>query len=313
MSIFTRRTQSAYVEQMRKFLRLPKKGFLQKMHLVPSGQKFGRAPSYVQAAVHQVEGLVNQKALRVEALDSSLGERIRLARDYALKSDTDIGRSMKVTREMVRRWRLGLNYPTNLTALADVLGVSFEWLVSGSEKALKANSTLGVRVGAEALFYRGELLALTRRVVAEWNLETVDSQPAIQHHLEKVVFENSEMAGLARKAGGRWQSVGGTLLFAPWVPIEKWELTRRKWSDAVEAIVEEELSKTEQSIYKAWAQVSRRCKEMGLSEDEFPRRITLFKRVERERLRAERFGVNLIQPVGFRSNGQAVHQARRHE
>jgi hypothetical protein len=293
MSIFMAKTQSAYVENMRKFLRIAKVGFLQEMQLVHSGKRIGRAPRYAQTAVNQIEVLVNQKALRVEAIDTSLGERIKLARDYAFKSDTDIGRNLKVSRELVRRWGLDLNRPTDLPALANELDVPYEWLASGGEMALKANSTLGVRVGAEALMYREKLLALTRQAIVELNLDIVDSQLAGLLHLEKLVFENPEMASLARKAGGRWLTFDGTLVFAPWVPIQKWELTRRKWSDDVEAIIEEELGKAGQSVYKAWAQLCLRCKMMGLAEDEFPRRITLFKRVNKERNRTERFGVNL--------------------
>lgn len=305
MSIFMKKTQSAYVEQMRRFLGMAKKGFLQRMHLVPTSVRIGKAYRFVPSALAQLEDLVNQKAMRVESPDSSLGERIRLARDYAFRTDADIGRSMKVSREMVRRWGLGKDMPTDLNALAEVLGVPLEWLISGDEKALKANSNLGARVGAQAQSCRENLRALTMQAVADLKLSAGHSEQAIQSHLDKAVFENPEMASLARKAGGRWQSVGGMLVFAPWVPVEKWTLTSRKWSDEVEAIIQEELRKSDQSIHKAWAQMSQRCKAMGLSEDEFPRRITLFKRVARMRLRTERFGVNINQPIGVRCNGRA--------
>ncbi len=41
----------------------------------------------------------------------------------------------------------------------------------------------------------------------------------------------------------------------------------------------------------------RRCTEMGLGPDDYPKRISLHKRVEKDRLRAKKFGVDLNEVV----------------
>lgn len=69
-------------------------------------------------------------------------------------------------------------------------------------------------------------------------------------------------------------------------------LSRRHWSDEVEQIIQEELA-NQHSIYAAWAALERRCRALGYKPSEYPKKISLHKRIDTEKARAEEFGVNL--------------------
>ena len=201
---------------------------------------------------------------------------------------------MGVSRELVRRWGENLNRPGDLQGLAAELEVPMEWLLHGGELALPANSHVGVRVGAEAKALREQLFALTLTKLEEIS-DHADIE-FIQAHLEWTVINNPEMATVARRAGGRWQAYGTTLVFVPWVPIEPHGLTRRYWSNEVEGIIESEMVE-KASIYGAWHALRQRCEAMGLSPDEYPTKISLYKRAEKEKQRIESFGVDLNQQI----------------
>jgi hypothetical protein len=297
MSQFDRYTSTEYVEGLRVFLGLRKEGFLKSHGFLDENAvpKKGRLPRHKDEPVDALGQLVNAKAARAEAPNgSSLGERIRIAKDYLSMTDMALSRKMGVSRELVRRWGENLNRPGDLHGLAVELDVPVAWLVHGGESALPANSHIGVRVGSETTVWREQLYSMT--------LAQLDDIPEaadvefIQAHLEWAVFNHAEMATIARRSGGRWQADGKTLVFVPWVPIEPHRLSRRYWSDAVESIIEAELVE-KASIYSAWHALRQRCEAMGLSPDEYPTKISLYKRVEKEKQRMESFGVDLNQQI----------------
>lgn len=292
MSQFDRYTTTEYVEAMRSFLDINKRNFLREYGLVDASddQRRGRAPKYPEAPIRRLEDLVNQKAARAEAADTTVGERFRIARDYMGLNDAQVARELNVSRELVRRWGEDIHRPTVMPAIAELLHVPQAWLEEGGEANLPAHSHVGVRIGEEALNWREELYGLTQKVVAD--MQDGADEAYAQARIEWAVFNEFPLARAARRAGGRWQVVSNTLLFAPWVPIPEHGLSKRFWSDEVEAIIQEELA-TKPSVYGAWEAVRARCEAMGLGEDAYPKRISLHKRVEKERARAEKFGVDL--------------------
>ncbi len=309
MSMFDRYTLTEYVEALRVFLDISKRTFLKDHGFIesdaPRGPRSGRLTKYKDEPVKAVEDLVNQKSARCEAQDTSVGERYRIARDYLGLNDAQVARELSVSRELVRRWGSDIHRPSNMPALANLLNVPLAWLEEGGEHNLPANSHLGVRVGDEGKMWREQLYGLTQALVAEIP-DNADEQYA-QAFIEVNVYNKFVLAQAARRAGGRWQLVSNTLLFAPWVPIPEHGLTKRLWSDEVEAIIQDELA-TKPSVYGAWAGLEQRCKALGLTEDQYPKRISLHKRVEKERDRAEKFGVDLNDVV---AQAVAKHTAKQ--
>lgn len=289
MSQFDKYTRTEYVETLRKFLKISKAGFLQEQGFVTErspGRK-GRLPAYEESAIKALEEKVNEKAKLAESKSTTFGERYKLARDYLGVTDAEVARQLGVSREVVRRWGLDLHLPSKVEELAAVLNVPVLWLLHGGAEKLPANSALGVRVGEENLLWREELFGLTQTILSE--LEGDLPEGYIQAYIEWMVFSNPNLAQAARKAGGRWQVYNGSLLFAPWVPIPEHELTRRFWSDEVEDIIQEELM-SKPSVYSAFKSIEKRCQEKGL---QYPKKISLHKRVSSGRERAEKFGVDL--------------------
>jgi DNA-binding transcriptional regulator YiaG len=298
MSQFDRHTTTEYVEALRKFLNVSKRNFLREAGFVenPDEPRKGRLPRYSTEPLVALEQLVNEKAARCEATDTTIGERFRIARDYKGLSDAQLGRELGVSWELVRRWGADLNRPSSVDKLAILLDVPESWLEEGGEEFLAADSHLGVRVGEEAKDWREKLYALTLGILDE--VPENDDPTFLQAYIEWAVFNKPEMAQAARRAGGRWHFLPGLPdpLFAPWVPIEEHEFGRRLWSDEVEAIIQEELTR-QSTVYGAWAAMQMRCEEMGLGPDEYPKRISLHKRIEKERNRVEKFGVNLNEQI----------------
>lgn len=320
MSLFDRYTNAEYVDAMRVFLDEPRRDFMKKAGFTANrGSDIGRLPKYDEVPLRALEDRVNAKAARCEASDTEFGERLMLARDYAGMSDSDIAKALGVSREIVRRWVANINGTSRITELAQLLSVPEAWLEKGGEQYLPANSHLGVRVGGvyfkdearkvpsfigENAIYREQLYALTQSVLSELPEEATESYT--QAFIEWAVYNRFELAQAARRAGGRWQIVSNKLLFSPWMPIQERGLTRRKWSDEVEAIIQQEMDSNE-SVFGAWAAIEAKCKALGLSEDEYPKRITLHKRVEMERKRAEQFGVDLNEVVAAAVKEHAEH------
>lgn len=296
MSQFDRYTVTEYVESLRSFLDISKRSFLRDYGFVEEADepRKGRLPKYKEEPIKALEALANAKAARAESTETTVGERFRIARDYMGLNDAQVSRDLGVSRELVRRWGADIHRPAMMDQIAELLNVPRAWLESGGEGNLPANSHVGVRVGEEALDAREQLYGLTQAVVAD--LPDNADESYAQAFIEWSVFNKFELAQAARRAGGRWQIVSNTLLFSPWVPIPEHGLSKRFWSDEVEAIIQEELA-TKPSVYGAWEGMRARCEAMGLSEDAYPKRISLHKRVEKERARAEKFGVDLNEVV----------------
>lgn len=292
MSQFDNYTKTTYVEALRIFLGLSKKNFLREAGFIKEDEppRQGRLKRYEDDPIVALELRVNEKAARAEANDTTLGERFCIARDYMGMTDASVSRAMGISREMVRRWGNNEGRPTRLPQLAELLNVPEAWLDNGGVADLPANSHIGVRVGDESKSFREQMFGLTQSLVAELPNDVEESYA--QAYIELAVFQRPELAHVARRAGGRWQLLQGNLLFAPWVPIADHGLSRRFWSDEVEAIIQEELA-TQPSVYAAWNQLKIRCEALGMTEDQYPRRISLHKRIEKERNRAETFGVDL--------------------
>lgn len=288
MSKFDFYTNTQYVQGLRRFLKLPKTNFLRTEGLtdIPATGRKGRLPRYCNAAVQTLEESVNAKARRAEISSSTgVGERYVIARDYLGTSNSEVARMLGVSRELTRLWSAGIHRPSDIVALANVLDVPAAWLEFGGEEHLPADSHIGVRVGIEALHYREQLYGMTTAVMAD--IPSGAGESHVQEFIEQSVRISPVMAQLARRAGGRWQLAGGTLLFAPWVPIQEHGLTRRYWSDEVEAMIEQELS-SKSSVYGAWHALKVRCEEKGLK---YPQLVSLHKRVGKVRERSEKFGI----------------------
>lgn len=292
MSQFHKYTSTSTVENYRKFLGESKQGFFVSHGFVRAAaiKRKGRLVKFDAEAIEALAMLVNKKAATADAPDTDLGERICLARDYKYLTDADLARQLGVSRELVRRWGENLNKPTDLSKVAETLGVPLMWLEAGGEAGLPANSCLGVRVGKASFALREQLYSMTLKHLAEIP-ETADLT-YIQACLEWVVFNHPDMAKVARQAGGRWQVQGQTLVFAPWQPIDDHGLARRFWTDEVEEIIQEELAR-QHSTYAAWSALKARCAALGMSEGSYPRKISLYKRIGQEKSRRETFGVNM--------------------
>lgn len=296
MSHFDRYSATEYVEALRSFLHISKANFLKDYGFVDESEapRRGRLPKYKDEPIRRLEAMVNEKAARCEATDTTVGERFQLARDYMGLNDSQVARELNVSRELVRRWAADVHRPTKLEELSTFLNVPLPWLEHGGVEHLPASSHLGVRVGEESENLRAQLKGMTQELILEIPDDT--DEQYWQAYIEYAVFHREELKHIARQAGGRWQTTNGVLLFAPWIPIPEHGLSRRFWSDEVEAIIQEELA-NKPTVYGAWEAMRARCEAMGMSEDEFPRRITLHKRIEKERLRLEKFGVDLNEAI----------------
>ena len=293
MSQFDKYSAAEYVDSLRVFLNKKRQGFLVENGILPEGytEKPGRAPRYVDEAVEKLENEVNLKSERAESVDITMGERIRIAKDYKGLSYGSIAKAIGVSHELVRLWGQDIHVPSDIQKLAQALDVPALWLEYGGEMNLPANSHIGVRVGQECFMCRESLYTKTMEFILSIPKNTELNYA--QAFIENKVNTTPILSKLARRAGGRWQIINGTLVFAPWVPIEAYRLTRQKWSDEVEAIIEEELA-TKSSVCGAWTSLKNRCLAMGLTEDQFPKKISLHKRVERERARIAKYGINLM-------------------
>jgi DNA-binding transcriptional regulator YiaG len=296
MSQFDKYTTTEFVESLRVFLCIKKKGFLRDYGFVDSETtpKRGRLPRYKAEAVDALIIHANEKSEWAESICTSIGERIRIARDYLSLSDASLGRNLHVSRELVRLWRADVHKPTDMSKVANALNVPLNWLETGQQDGLPANSHIGVRIGGEALKYREQLYAMTLKEIE--SLAEGADLASVQVQLEKAVHSNPQMAKLARRTGGRWQHDGKTLVFAPWVPIREHGLSRRYWSDKVESIIEAELSKVK-SVYAAWGAIQKRCADLGMTPAMYPTKISLYKRLEKVRSYQNTFGTDLNMQV----------------
>lgn len=298
MSLFERHTLTDYVEGLRVFLGESRKTFVANHGLSQRSEeamkrdpkKLGRLPRYNMDAVKKVEDLVNQKSARSEASDTTFGERFRLARDYKGLSDSDVAKHFGLSREIIRRWGIDDKPNPRNDEIAAFLDVPPQWLAQGGEQSLHASTHLGVRVGEEQEASRGMLYSLTTAALTEIPADAEDAY--VRYFLEWKVHNDPEMAKHARRAGGRWQLLNGELYFAPWQPLALPQRTNRHWSEEVEAIVQEELQ-SKATTYAAFKALEERCKALGIPEGQYPSKIALYKRIEKERDHLTKFGVDI--------------------
>lgn len=306
MSMFDAYALSRYVENLARFLRLKRAGRNRK--LFESVQQFpangrGRLPNLPPEAVIDLEERVNAKAVRADAPDTTLGERISLARDYVGLSDASIARQMGVSRELVRRWRTNTHRPRDIGRLAAYLQVPAGWLEMGGGHYLPADSHIGVLVGERARCERDRLYGMTMSLVGELSDDATESE--VRAFIERAVMTRPDLAEAARRAGGRWQAASGGLVFVPWVHVGERGLSRRYWSDEVEAMIQEELT-AKPTVYAAWHALKARCDQKGIA---YPRMISLQKRVATQRQRAERYGADLNDMIAASIGRQGCSEA----
>lgn len=293
MSQFDKYSKSKYVDGLRVFLKKKREDVLPEAGILPPSHthKRGRPSHHLnEAIVVQLEEAVNAKAAKADAADNTVGERIKLAMDYKVLSAAQVAKVMGVSRELVRLWGENLYRPVDIAGLATVLEVPAGWLEFGGAQHLPANSHLGVRVGQESFDCRESLYAKTMDLIP--SIPESAGLEYAQALIESRVHTDPTLANLARKAGGRWQVLNERLVFAPWVPIEPYKLTRRKWSDEIEALVVEEIA-SKPSVYGAYAALKKRCEAMGLKPSQYPSKISLHKRVEKECDRTFKYGLNI--------------------
>lgn len=291
MSQFDRYTQTEYVEALRAFMGYPKRTFLRDHGFITETRlpRSGRLPRYEDAAVRALEEKVNAQAKAIESA-TTFEECYLGARAYKGVSDLAVAQAVGVSRELVRRWSLGQHRCTRVAEVAEFLGVPEGWLAQGGQDKLPANSHIGVRVGEVSRDWRERLFGAMQGIVGE--LPEGSTEDYARAFIEWKIFNDKELSRISRWAGGRWQLADGMLLFSPWVPLPARESMRRLWSDEVETIIAEELA-SKPSVYGAWKAVRERCLAKGLSENDFPKKISLHKRIEKEREQAQQFGVNL--------------------
>lgn len=285
--MFEKDSKESYLKAMLRFLRASRAHF----DLEGVGSGNSQAKRTRQAVTSEllgaVEAEVNKKSSHVESLDTSFGERYRLARDYAGLRDAEIARRLDVSREIVRRWSNDLARPrvTRLADLAMLLEVPVSWLGAGSISQLAADSHLGVRVGADRTSWKETLHALTVHHLRDCHSEV--SEDEFNERITAAIASVDSMRDAARRAGGRWLMKEGRLVFHAWRPPKSEGRKRSLWPAQTELIIETELGRS-RSTYAAWQAIRERCTEAGLP---YPKRVTLHKRVQRKRAHEERFGV----------------------
>lgn len=285
--MFENDSKESYLKAMLRFLRTSRAHFDREGGGSGDSQARRARRAVTAELLRSVEADVNQKSSRVESLDTTFGERYRLARDYVGLIDAEVARRLDVSREIVRQWSNDLARPrvTRLAELAMLLEVPVSWLESGSLSQLAANSRLGVRVGADRTVWKETLYALTVRYLGDCCDEV--SEEKCNESIGVAIDSMEEMKHAARKAGGRWLMAAGRLVFCAWRPLKYQGPKRRLWPAETELIIEAELSRNG-STYAAWQVIRERCTEAGLP---YPKRVTLHKRVQRKRAHEERFGV----------------------
>lgn len=246
-------------------------------------------------SLKKLEGLVNKKAAVAEDRYSTFAQRLILARDYRGICNAEISRLVGVSREAVRLWVSKNRMPSRqaLIKLSVALDVPLGWLEKADAEQLAANSPIGQRVGSESHSSREQLYSFTLRFISTLVFDALERNE-LMARVEAHVHADLMCKSVARKAGGRWH-VGdsGELLFVPWQYTRKKMKcdARNHWSVEVEQIITEELQRN-QSVYAAWGAVRKRCLEAGLTESQFPKRITLHKRVSECAKEIQLYGID---------------------
>lgn len=238
MSMLDSHNQAQYIASLLKFLRVSQEYLLQEAGVTKLGA--GQREQSASSEVSALENLVNIKAERCETVDTTLGERIKLARDYVGLSSKQISHRMGVSLELVEQWVNGLHIPNDevLMRLAEVLNAPITWLQQGGAANLAADSHLGVRVGGVDLKYREELYSMTLNILAK-EASSEDPEQVIGI-LATALQTNKEMCNVARKAGGRWEVKDGQISFFSWDSRELESVKCGCLTNQIEVLVNEE-------------------------------------------------------------------------
>ena len=110
-----------------------------------------------------------------------MGDRIRQAREATGMTQAEMGRRLEITRSGVSQWENERTAPTtrNISAIAVLLDVSWEWLTTGREgvgddPVVRGSYREGVRLNAEEreLIERFRSASAERRRLAVEMLKT---------------------------------------------------------------------------------------------------------------------------------------------
>lgn len=300
MSQFDKYSTVEYVEGMESFLNKQSEIVFADTNLSqPDITKPNRPGRFLIEVIGALEEEVNAKAARADAADTTFGERLKLAMDYKYFSAAQVAKFIGVSRKLVDLWGENLHRPSDIEKLAAVLDIPVRWLEIGGAQYLPANSHLGLRVGQENFDSKESLYAKTLEIIPNIpeDAEPGYAQAMIEYH----VNSDPIMSELTRKGGGRWQILEGSLVFVPWISIAPYSFTRRKWSDEIEAMMVDELSK-KRSVYSAYASLKKRWESMGLTKGQYPTKIYLYKHIEKERDQAIKYGLNVNEMIKISVN-----------
>ncbi len=293
-------TRSDYIGKLRKFLRLSPREFTAKFF---PGEPVSGRRTYSDKLIIELEAAANEKAARCERSDTQVGERLALAMAYSddIPTPTALAQKVGVSRELARRWvgQLQEVTPARIPRLAEVLKVPEGWLLNGGQASLPADSILGLRVGEENLQAREDLFALTQKKYAKGKhskKKKPADEPYMIAYLESCVKTDAKMKILARRCGGRWHYIMGKPVFAPWIPTIARDSWRMDWSDEVEQIIVEELRRAP-TVFLAWERMKERCEAKGYGPQQYPKKVTLDRRVGQEAKRIRDYGVDINEVV----------------
>lgn len=206
MTVFDAHDEELYLIGLRRFLCID----------AESGKAMEQAP--VKSLGNEVNGSraleeqVNEKSAKADDIGLSKADRIRLACDYLGLDGTAVLQQINgedFDLEECDSKCLGAAAPW----LENRLKVPLDWIASGEPELLRADSHIGLLVGEAAIAARERLYGLTLSWLAAALEEDEGELGGI---LERMVFDDPDMALLARKAGGRWVLAAGGLLFEPW-------------------------------------------------------------------------------------------------
>ncbi len=85
---------------------------------------------------------------REKLQNNTIGGRIKIARENLNLSKSKLSTKMHLSRSIFRQWERGISNPStaHLVKLASILGVSFEWLVTGENSAKGDDNTKTLRI-----------------------------------------------------------------------------------------------------------------------------------------------------------------------
>jgi len=248
--IFAAKTQSGYVNALRKFANLPR--------LRREGA--GRIPIN-QLDVSEAEKAASQVADSLESA-KSLNARLAILLQYRELNFSKLANKTGVSRTAVQTWCSGSCNPShsNIEKLCAALDIPVSYLTDGDERLLRHDDVIGLRFGESAQPYRNSLKEI---------LDGVATGP-----IDKQLTQH--ISSLTRKAGGYFDYENGRCRFIPWRKLKRYSRPS-KWPQEVEEIIDMAIA-SHTSIYQAHKAIEAICEEKGLP---FPSKIALYKRLQR--------------------------------